>query len=160
MQPSIIETSTLPLLFHSLPETAPSIDQTKQRSAYRAILAAIRDLCVSPSLFETLVIRIPNKLESVSAAPTTSGAEAGDQFECDVAYAHDLVSCLDDTVKRKIKDKHVDVTKHYDSIVPKLWRMAVTAAMAKGEGRMWRDRRLLGLLARLTDRLTWALDAR
>lgn len=157
-QHSIIETSTLPLLFHSLPDSAPSISDSKQRTAYRAILGAITSLCVSASLFETLVIRIPNKLESLASSFSPPGEMDEEQRECNVAYAYDLVSCLDDTVKQKISQKHADIGKHFDSAVPKIWRLVVLAAQSRESGQIWSDRRLLGLVARLTDRMVWELD--
>jgi DNA repair/transcription protein MET18/MMS19 len=159
----MVETNILPLLFHSLPDNAPEVAETKQRATYRAILKAIRELCVSPALFETLVIRIPNKLESInvtSGPMATSDGSDDERRECDIAYAYDLIACLDETAKSKITDKHADLNKHFDAIIPKIWRLVVDAATTRGSAPIWIDRRLLGLVGRLTDRLVWQLDSR
>lgn len=155
--PAIIESSTLPLLFHSLPENSPSISETKPRDKYRTVLSSLSDLCVTPALFETLVVRILNKLDVVS---TTLNPD-GEQRECEVAYSFDLLNTLYGVIVNKIELKHVDITKYFDTIVPRLTRLVVEGSMAKvgADVPVWRDKRLLALMGRVIDRLMWELPA-
>ena len=89
--------------------------------------------------------------------PTTSVDD--EQAECEVAYAYDLIACLDDTIKRKINATNVDVAKHFDAILPKIWKLVTEAATSREGGQVWRNKRLLAIIARLSDRLFWTLDA-
>jgi DNA repair/transcription protein MET18/MMS19 len=56
--------------------------------------------------------------------------------------------------------KHVDVVKYFDQIVPRLYALAVTAATPRiGDViPVFRDRRLLSVIARVSETLTWELN--
>ena len=155
----------MPLLFHSLPDRAPQTSDIVGRSKYRTILASLAELCVQQSLFETLVIRINNKLDLLVSTPLTaasSGNETPDEArECTIAYAWDLINTLSTVVDSKLKAKHVDVVKYFDQIVPRLYGLAVTAAAPRvGDVvPIFRDRRLLNVIARVSETLTWELNA-
>lgn len=155
IHPTVIESSTLPLLFHSLPDNSPSLSETKLRDKYRSHLHSLSDLCVQPALFETLVIRILNKLDTVSATNITED----EQRECEVAYSYDLLDCLYGVIGKKVGEKHADVIKHFETVVPRLSGLVVEASMPRVGNMMpiWRDRRLLGLVGRMIDLLVWEL---
>ena len=161
---SLIESATLPLLFHSLPDRAPSTSDIVGRSKYRSILASLSELCVQQSLFETLVIRINNKLEHLSSTPiaaSVSGDESYDEArECTIAYAWDLINTLSTVIESKLKAKHVDVVKYFDQIIPRLYGLAIAAAAPRvGDVvPIFRDRRLLNVIARVSETLTWELN--
>jgi DNA repair/transcription protein MET18/MMS19 len=166
----VIDAVTLPLLFHNLPDQAPSISAVKERESYRRILNSLSQLCIQPSLFETLVIRVTTKLELLSQAPTQSttdvdmstgdGADVDDR-ECNVAFAYDLLQCLATVLDSKIKEKHVDVVKYFDKIIPRLYSLVISAAGLKNSGRapFFQDRRLLSIIGRITETLMWELSA-
>jgi DNA repair/transcription protein MET18/MMS19 len=155
--PAVIEASTLPALFHSLPDSSPTISETKARDRYRSILASLVDLCVHPALFETLVIRLLDKLDAVSTSPYADT----DARECQIAYSFDLLNCIYGVLVTKIEAKHTDVIKYFDTIMPRISRLAVDASMAEEGADMpiWRDKRLLGLFGRVSDRLVWELPS-
>lgn len=161
---SLIESATLPLLFHSLPDRAPSTTDVVARSKYRSILASLAELCVQQSLFETLVIRINNKLELLSSTPITaaaSGDETPDEArECTIAYAWDLINSLSTVIDTKMTAKHVDVIKYFDQIIPRLYGLAVAAAAPRvGDVvPVFRDRRILNVIARISETLTSELS--
>lgn len=157
--PDVVESTTLPLLFHHLPEQAPGIDNTTARDKYRSILKSLSELCLQPALFETLVVRITSKLDlftSPSDAPIDVDQSDAEYVECQIAYAHDVLSALSTTVEAKIEQKHVDVVKHFDRIIPRLYTLVVSAAGT--EGALFRDKRLLGLVGRITETLMWELS--
>jgi len=54
---------TLSLLFIALPDDAPSRDSPAEISKYRRVLHLLTKLCIQPTLFETLVIRLFAKLD-------------------------------------------------------------------------------------------------
>jgi DNA repair/transcription protein MET18/MMS19 len=64
------------------------------REKYRSILASLSELCIQPSLFETLVIRINNKLDLLASTPITAaganGVSPDEARECTIAYIWDL----------------------------------------------------------------------
>ncbi len=165
LHPSIIKNVTLPLLFHNLPDGAPPQSAKAARDRYRSVLDSLSRLCIQPALFQSLVIRIVSKLDLLSPSPETSAdsdidTSATEVRECNVAYAWDLLDCLATVIDAKLESKHVDVIKYFNQIIPRLFGLAVNAAMTRtGEADpIFRDRRLLGLLGRIAETLTWELN--
>lgn len=160
----IVESVTLPLLFHRLPDQAPSTTDVTAREKYRSILHSLSEICVQPSLFQTLVIRINTKLEILSSASqrTVLDSDTPEQArECAVAYAWDLVNALSTVVDAKLAAKHADLVRYFDQIVPRLYGLAVTAAVPRVGTvvPVFRDRRLLSVISRISETMTWELDA-
>lgn len=156
---------TLPLLFHNLPDTAPPLSATSLREKCRSILESLSHLCTQPALFETLVIRILSKLALIPTPSVTSSdgdidMTASEIRECSVSYVWDLLNCLSGAIDAKLDAKHVDVVKHFDQIVPRLFGLAVNAATPRvGDVEpLFRDRRLSALVGRIAETLTWELD--
>ncbi|WVW86641.1 hypothetical protein I302_108694 [Kwoniella bestiolae CBS 10118] len=163
--PTTIESLTLPLLFHNLPDSAPSASDHIAREKYRSILSSLRELCVAPALFQTLVIRITTKLDLLSSStPQSNGGdeEMGefDTRECNIAYSWDLLNTLQNVVDKKIKEKHNDLIRYFDQIVPRLFTLVVSASTTKlGDASpLFRDRRLVGIIAKLVESLVWELN--
>lgn len=161
----IIESVTLPLLFHRLPDQAPTTSDVTAREKYRSILDSLSQLCVQPTLFETLVIRINNKLELLaSSSPATSSVSedsSEDARECTVSYAFDLINALSTVIDSKLAAKHTDLVKYFDQIIPRLYSLVIAAA-APRVGTVipvFRDRRLLSAIARVSETMTWELGA-
>jgi DNA repair/transcription protein MET18/MMS19 len=160
----LIESATLPLLFHSLPDRAPTLSENPVREKYRSILASLSELCIQPSLFETLVIRINNKLDILASTPLTAAASNGaspdEARECTIAYVWDLINTLATVIDTKLAAKHVDVVKYFDQIIPRLYGLAISAAAPRvGDViPVFRDRRLLNAIARVSETMTWELS--
>ncbi|WVQ79530.1 hypothetical protein IAT38_001629 [Cryptococcus sp. DSM 104549] len=170
--PTIIESTTLPLLFHNLPDSAPALEAVTEREKYRSILGSLAALCVQPALFQTLVIRVTTKLDLLASSPFRApsvvlddpmdggASPSTDERECTIAYAWDLLNTLSTVIDTKRKEKHVDIGKYFDQLVPRLYTLVVVAAQARGGGEpLFRDRRLVGVVARVTEKLVWELSA-
>ena len=164
----IIESLTLPLLFHRLPDQAPSTSDSLAREKYRSILSSLSELCTQVTLFETLVIRVMTKLDLLSNnPPTTSASETLDADtpeearECTIAYVWDLINTLSTVIDSKLAAKHTDVVKYFDQIAPRLYAYAVSAAAPRVGSALpvFRDRRLLSVIARVSETMTWELNA-
>lgn len=156
----VVQSLTLPILFHSLPDEAPAADDADTRETYRGVLRSLAELCTMPALFETLTIRITTKLDLLSSSDLSGLAAAGpSRRECVVAYAWDLLHTLELVINKKIEDKHVDVAKHYGQVVPRLCSLAVKAAYDDGSDEaLFRDRRLLVVVGSITETLFWELS--
>lgn len=148
--PTIVQNSTLPLLFHALPDSAPAADDSKAREAYRRVLKALTELCAAPALFQTLVVRITTKLDLLSSSD-------GDA-ECTAAYAWDLLHAVRIVLDAKLESKHVDVPKYYAEIVPRFAQLAVVAAQSPDRP-LFRDVRLLRAVADIIELLFWQQNA-
>lgn len=164
ISPASIETLTLPILFHTLPDQAPPIVDIAARDHYRSIIASLTKLCVQPSLFETLVIRVTSKLELLST-PVASDSdismdgEEDTQRECTVAYAYALLHCLLSVIKDKLAAKHVDLPKYFDKVTPRLFSLAISALRTEvGDEALFRDRRVLEISAKIVEVLTWTIN--
>ncbi|WVQ96214.1 hypothetical protein IAU59_003318 [Kwoniella sp. CBS 9459] len=164
--PNVIESITLPLLFHNLPDTAPAALDFTGREKYRSILSSLTELCVQPALFQTLVIRITTKLDLLSS--TTSHSQDADHDmsetdhrECTVVYAWDLLNSLAKVIEQKIRAKHIDLSKYFDQLIPRLWTLVISAAGPKiGDDQpLFRDRRLLALVGRVGDHMVYELNS-
>lgn len=171
IHPNSIESITLPLLFHNLPDHAPGLPDIDGREKYRSILGSLSELCVQPALFETLLIRITTKLDLLSSdSPAANFAQADDQGdvpmdaldhqrECNIAYAYDLLHTLSRVIDAKLEAKHVDVAKYFDKLVPRLHTLVVVAAQPRiGDVEpLFRDRRLTSIVARIAGTMMWEL---
>lgn len=126
-------------------------------------MSSLSELCIQPSLFETLVIRVNNKLELLVSTPITTIASSGvspdEARECTIAYAWNLVNTLTRVIDSKLAAKHVDVFKYFEQIIPRLYGLAVAAAAPRvGDViPIFRDRRLLNAIARISETMTWEL---
>lgn len=158
VHPDGVEGVTLPLLFHTLPEAAPAQDDVDGRDAYRSILAALTDLCTLPALFETLVVRVSTKLDLLSSTAASAHSHAR---EPTVAYAWDLLNTLQKVINIKLEAKHVDLPKYYSQVMPRLFGMAAAAAAPRDDTviPLFRDRRLISIVAVIGEALFWELSA-
>jgi DNA repair/transcription protein MET18/MMS19 len=120
--PKVVEETTLPMLFASLPDHAPPRDADEERAKYWATLSALAALCESPILFEVLVIRLSTKLEVIC------GSTPNDR-ECAAAYVHALLKTLSNVLARKVEAGHVDLPKYLERLLPTLLVLAVKAAI-------------------------------
>ncbi|WVQ75192.1 hypothetical protein IAR50_004803 [Cryptococcus sp. DSM 104548] len=164
---AVIESLTLPLMFHNLPETAPSVDEREAREKYRSILGSLSKLCTQPALWQTMIIRVTNKLDYLASAPLQSstdvsmdGSDGEDARECNIAYAWDLLNALSKVIDAKVKEKHVDVGKYYEELMPKLLGLVIGGAQAKvgGGNALFKDRRLVEIVGKIGERLMWDLS--
>ncbi|ODO00637.1 DNA repair/transcription protein MET18/MMS19 [Cryptococcus wingfieldii CBS 7118] len=165
---AVIESLTLPLLFHNLPETAPSVDEREARERYRSILGSLSKLCTQPALWQTMIIRITNKLDYLASAPLQSntdvsmdGSDGESARECGIAYAWDLLNTLLRVIDTKVKEKHVDVGKYYEELMPRLFGLVMGGAQVKvgGGNALFMDRRLVEIVGKIGERLLWDLSA-
>ncbi|CAE6482007.1 unnamed protein product [Rhizoctonia solani] len=126
--PKVVEETTLPMLFATLPDSAPPRDADDERAKYWAILSALAALCEAPTLFEVLVIRLSTKLEIIC------GSTPADR-ECAAAYAHALLQTLLKVLMRKADAVHADVSKYLDRLLPVLLVAVVRATVSPTPGK-------------------------
>lgn len=160
-----IEGQTLPLLVAQLPTQAPKLDDEPARYQLRQNLHALSVLCSQPGLLEYLLIRIFGQLETlVSASAAASESVDADeaerylQRECDIAYAHTLLHTIHDSISRKVAANHVDIVKHFETLVPRLFGMFKDAASTPGN--ILIDVRVLGEAAAVIELMTQKVEAR
>lgn len=147
-----------------LPEQAPSRDAQSERTEYWRVLCALSELCVQPTLFEILVIRLTAKLEllcslSVSPGVSLGGTTTSDEAERTAAYAHALLLTLANTLSVKVTKARPDpdVAKYVDQLLPHLFRLFLEAAVTT-ERRILEDSRLLHVGARIVKLVVIALS--
>ncbi|WWC93066.1 uncharacterized protein L201_008031 [Kwoniella dendrophila CBS 6074] len=166
--PTIIESLTLPLLFHNLPDSAPSASDHISREKYRSILSSLKKLCIQPALFQTLIIRITTKLDLLSSSSSKVQEEEMGEFdirECNIAYSWDLLNSLQNVIDKKIKEKHSDSIRYIDQIVPRLNTLVVSASTSSTQNLklddvqpLFKDRRLIAIISKITESLVWELS--
>ena len=153
--PSMIEQQTLPAMFNSLPDDAPSLSATNERESYRKTLDSLSQICTLPSLFQAMIVRIMARLDHLAGS-----LQGSDLRECAVAYAWDLLHGLDRTIQRKIDDHDSDLGMYFNKIIPWLYGFCVSAAAPRiGDVKpLFQDRRLLVIAAKIVDALMWELS--
>ncbi|KAI5124282.1 hypothetical protein M0805_005129 [Coniferiporia weirii] len=124
----LVEESTLPLLFSSLPDAPPNRDAHVDRAKHWRTLRWLSRLCVSAPLFETLVVRLSTKLDLV-CAPKRSVSEDSDDSEPRAAYAHSILRTLVSVLELKVNAKHSDVPKYIDRLIPRLYNLFIYLAL-------------------------------
>ncbi|CAE7224793.1 unnamed protein product [Rhizoctonia solani] len=121
--PKVVEETTLPMLFATLPDNAPPRDADDERAKYWANLSALAALCEAPTLFEVLVIRLSTKLEIICGSVPTDRESAA-------AYANALLQTLSNVLARKSDAEHADVPKYLDRLLPVLLSVAIKATVS------------------------------
>jgi len=124
--PQHVADQTLPLLFRSLPDSAPARDDTANRGRVWKVLAALQTLCVQPDLFENLVIRLTTKLELLCFPNSEAVVQ---DLEPTTGYAHALLRTLGQTLAVKVEKKHPDVAKYADRLVPRIYNVFIYSAL-------------------------------
>lgn len=124
--PSAIELQILPSLFNSLPDQAPTLEQDDLRQLYRRTLACLGVLCAQPTLFEILNVRILSKLALLADLPEVRGE--------DKIYAFALLGTLEKVLRKKVANKHADVPKYADQLLPRLFTFFAQDAVDGGWG--------------------------
>ncbi|GAA5832383.1 hypothetical protein JCM11251_006429 [Rhodosporidiobolus azoricus] len=139
---SIIEATTLPLLFSALPASTISPQPgTSVSSAYRLGLESSAELCTAEgkgggAIFATVARRLTSRLEEVLAASfAAEGAEDEQQYEAATLYAHHLLSTLRAILGVKAKRKDQDVETLVEEFVPALIGMVVLPTASKPEAK-------------------------
>ena len=127
--PKLVEETTLPLLFSSLPDRAPNFEATSERSAYQRTLKSLSTLCVQPALFETLVIRLIAKLDLLCHLPDEVMLDENART-CNAAYAHSILVTLGNVIDYKVDAKQPDVPRYMDRLVPRLFALFIEPAVS------------------------------
>ncbi|KAF8517882.1 ARM repeat-containing protein [Hysterangium stoloniferum] len=128
--PKHIEETTLPLLFGTLPDSAPSRDAYAEHAQYRRVLSSLTSLCTTPAFFETLVVRLSTKLDLICTAPLSPIVDR----EANAAYVHAILSSLSKVLSRKVELGHSDIPKYLDRLVPRLYGLFIDAALSSDKG--------------------------
>ena len=125
LHPRVIEASTLPILFTALPSEAPAAG-TKANDDYRRALESLAALCVHPSLFEILSLRLLARLETISAS-----APDDEQDRSRAAlYAHHMLATLRAVLRAKAAAGHDDIAKYLDKFVPRLYGLFILPTLS------------------------------
>jgi DNA repair/transcription protein MET18/MMS19 len=145
-----VEEQTLPLLFSSLPDSAPARTAIAERSRYLRILTALSKLCIQPELFETLVIRLSTKLDLVCVATNPSLTVQDSDPEPVAAYAHSILTALANTLQTKVDLKHADIPKYIDRLISRLFNLFIYASLLPDSGNSAaKNHRVIGVAARI-----------
>lgn len=115
LHPRIIEESTLPLLFTALPSEAPA-PNSPESDDYRRSLSSLSALCLHPSLFEILSLRLLARLEGLCSSTFTDSLTSSNN----ALYAHHLLMTLKVVLKKKVSRGDEDVAKYIEKFVPRL----------------------------------------
>ena len=102
------------------------------------MLQLLAKLCVQPTLFETLVIRLSTKLDILFAR-----AYDVEDMEPVAAYAHSLVQTLSRVLAVKIEENHADISKYLDLLIIPLYNLFVSSALKKPDGIATNERLLV-----------------
>ena len=154
-----IEEITLPLLFGKLPDTAPPLENEAKRLEYKHILASVSVLCALPGLLELMILRILSRLENLASFEQLTSADVDPVIrECNAAYAYSLLHSLLATIRRKVQDGDLDVAKHFDTIVPRLFYFFVIGAVSEAKNFIRTDVRLLSASASIIETITQTLS--
>ncbi|RDB23653.1 MMS19 nucleotide excision repair [Hypsizygus marmoreus] len=138
-----VQEQTLPILFSSLPDTAPTREAAAERAKCWRNLLALRTLCVHPELFEILVIRLTTKVDLICVPKAKDDIE--DDPEPNTAYAHSLLKTIADTLSAKVDAGHPDVTKYIDRLVPRLYNLFIYSSLQPTKYVIATDHRLISV---------------
>ena len=148
--PKHVSQTTLPLLFSSLPDTAPPRTAEAERLKYWTTLSFLGRLCLQADLFETLVVRLSTKLDLICVPQTNSGSNAEEDHEPTGAYAHSILKTLADAFRKKVARGDPDVAKYIDRLVLRLFNLHIYSALvSEGDYLPATDPRLVSVSAEI-----------
>jgi DNA repair/transcription protein MET18/MMS19 len=150
-----VETLTLPMLFSVLPDTpCKREDEARRQRAWR-VLEFLGRLCVSATLFDTLVVRLLAKVDlSLSRGTAEEDKETG------VAYAHAALHTIATVLEKKVGAKDADVSKHMHRLVPHLFSLFVGSALSPdGSWSLASEARLVRVAGRIVGYVVQASPA-
>ena len=147
-----------------LPDEAPPKDDQSKRMEYWRALCALSKLCLQPTLFEVLVIRLTAKLKllcSLTVSPEISpgGTSKTEEAERNAAYVHAILLTIANTLSAKVTKTRpdLDVPKYVDQLLPHLFRLFLGATLTN-EPRILDDQKLLRVGARIVKLVVAALS--
>ena len=131
--PRFVSAQTLPLLFSSLPDQAPSRQSIPERTKIWQTLNALQSLCIQQELFESLVIRLTTKLDLLCFPTSEQAQVVARDSEPTAAYAHMILKTLAQALVTKVKKGHLDISKYIDRLVPSLFNLFVESEYLSSE---------------------------
>lgn len=141
-------------MFIALPDEAPARDSPIEISKYRRVLRLLTRLCIQPTLFETLVIRLSAKLDILFSRARNTG-----DTEPIAAYAHSLLQTLSHVLTTKVEENHVDIPKYLDLLIIPLYNLFVSSALKNPNG-IAIDERLLVVAGKVISLVVRVLPTR
>ncbi|MCO5588068.1 hypothetical protein L7F22_042023 [Adiantum nelumboides] len=159
----VVEETTLPLLFSTLPdhlslEDGDKATHEKQKGIIRRALGALAKLCDAPDFFDMLVVRLSSKLDLLCASKNQSNDPA--IREANIGYARGIVNALIFVLQTKVQRKDRDTARHA-GLVPRLLGLVIESALRRdaSEGSVGCDRQVIQDIGRLLMLLVRCLDA-
>ncbi|KJA28181.1 hypothetical protein HYPSUDRAFT_130307 [Hypholoma sublateritium FD-334 SS-4] len=131
--PRFVAEQTLPLLFSSLPDQAPSRQSVSERTKIWQTLNALKNLCIQQELFESLVIRLTTKLDLLCFPASEQAQVVARDTEPSAAYAHMILKTLAQALVTKVKKEHLDIPKYIDRLVPSIFNLFVASEYLSSE---------------------------
>lgn len=131
--PLQIDEVVLPPLYHLLPNQAPSRQDHTGIDRYRMALAALAALCILPQLFQSLLIRLLSRLESICFASIAESDRI--QYGQQVKYAHHILTTFRIVIEKKAKAKHMDLMANVNDILPRIYRLFILPSVKPVETR-------------------------
>ncbi|KAM0750891.1 hypothetical protein T439DRAFT_325940 [Meredithblackwellia eburnea MCA 4105] len=157
LHPKQVEGSTLPLLFAKLPPSGKGVRKgSKEDAGYRRALEALAELCLHPSLFEILMLRVLARLEGVLEEEQEEGEREGRQ----TIYAHHLLATLISVLAVKTERGDDDLPKYLDKFVPRLCAAFLVPTTVEGGERrvVAMDERLLADAGKVLNKIVQRVD--
>ncbi|KAK9448975.1 Dos2-interacting transcription regulator of RNA-Pol-II-domain-containing protein [Limtongia smithiae] len=115
VKPDLILNIAFPELLSQLPDDGISKDQ-KSKKHYRVILSALAELCVNKGVFDTLTIRLLNRLQAIAG-----------RDDSDWQYAQAILGTLLLVLQTKSLEKEWDLPYFFKGLTPKLVSLTVTS---------------------------------
>ncbi|KAK9371155.1 Dos2-interacting transcription regulator of RNA-Pol-II-domain-containing protein [Lipomyces kononenkoae] len=123
VNPDIILNTVFPAFLSQLPDPEISDLEPSQtrRKHYRIILSFLADLCINKAIYETLTVRLLNKLALV--------AKEGQN----VVYAQSILTAILLVIQRKLTESDWDFKSFFTTLTPKLIAMTFTASVDRDQ---------------------------
>ncbi|PPQ72316.1 hypothetical protein CVT26_007273, partial [Gymnopilus dilepis] len=126
--PRHVSEQILPSLFSSLTDSAPTREDTIGRQRSWRVLSTLSKLCLQSELFENLVIRLTTKLDIICFPSAEQLPIISADPEPSAAYIHMILKTLAQALEFKSKEKHPDIAKYIDRLVPHIFNVFVASA--------------------------------
>ncbi|KAK9454188.1 Dos2-interacting transcription regulator of RNA-Pol-II-domain-containing protein [Dipodascopsis uninucleata] len=139
-KPDLILNIVFPAFLAQLPES--DIKQTVtmhggNKKHYRIVLAALADLCVNRGVFDTLTVRLLNRLQPVIKANR------------DAIYVQSILATLLLVIQRHIGDRDWDMMAIFNTIIPKLLSLTIVSTLQEESSAILSNDSVLTVIAKI-----------
>ncbi|KAK9479765.1 RNAPII transcription regulator C-terminal-domain-containing protein [Lipomyces japonicus] len=143
---SLILDIVFPAFLIQLPDPADEVSGFSNKKHYRTILSALADLSIDRGIFETLAVRLLNKLDYVI------------KDGINVDYAQSILATILLVLQRKVSDTAWDAKFFFYDLTPKLISTTIVSVIKSPFSKIFSDSTVISVISKIINLLVRSVE--